>query len=112
MLSIYIAQLPSDFWPDFRWKISDRRLRELVSSIRRDSGLRVILGLLSDDLAPGERLLSTRELAQGFRLHANTVSADYRQLEREHWVELGHGSGVYVRGTNPKARSLPYPHSI
>src|SRR5260370_15943563 len=61
----------------------------------------VILGLLSDDLAPGQRLPSTRELARRFRLHPNTVSAGYRQLERERWVEFRHGSGVYVRERKP-----------
>src|SRR5882724_6499066 len=61
----------------------------------------VILGIPSDDLAPGQRLPSTRELARRFRLHANTVSAGYRQLEREQWVEFRHGSGVYVRSTKP-----------
>ena len=62
----------------------------------------VILGILSDDLAPGQRLPSTRELARRFRLHPNTVSAGYRQLERERWVELRHGSGVYVRERKPE----------
>ena len=45
---------------------------------------------------------STRELARRFRLHPNTISAGYRQLERERWVEFRHGSGVYVRESKPE----------
>src|SRR5258708_4396253 len=70
-------------------------------TIREQLVTQVILGILSDDLAPGQRLPSTRELARRFRLHPNTVSAGYRQLERERWVELRHGSGVYVRERKP-----------
>src|SRR5258707_10756294 len=70
-------------------------------TILEQSVTQVILGILSDDLAPGQRLPSTRELARRFRLHPNTVSAGYRQLERERWVELRHGSGVYVRERKP-----------
>ncbi len=62
----------------------------------------VSLGILSGDLAPGERLPSIRSLAQRFKIHPNTVSAGYRQLERESWVEFRRGSGVFVRDTAPK----------
>lgn len=65
--------------------------------IREQLVTQVILGILSDELAPGQRLPSTRELARRFRLHPNTVSAAYQQLERGHWVEFRHGSGVYLR---------------
>lgn len=71
-------------------------------TIREQLVTQVILGILSDDLAPGQRLPSTRELARRFRLHPNTVSAGYRQLERERWVEFRHGSGVYVREHKPE----------
>src|ERR1700687_3296262 len=71
-------------------------------TIREQLVTQVILGILSDDLAPGQRLPSTRELARRFRLHPNTVSAGYRQLERERWVEFRHGSGVDVRERKPE----------
>jgi GntR family transcriptional regulator len=71
-------------------------------SIREQLVTQVVLGILSDDLAPGQRLPSTRELARRFHLHPNTISAGYRQLERERWVEFRHGSGVYVRDKKPK----------
>jgi len=71
-------------------------------TIREQLVTQIILGILSDDLAPGQRLPSTRELARRFRLHPNTVSAGYRQLEQEGWLELRHGSGVYVRTVKPE----------
>jgi DNA-binding transcriptional regulator YhcF (GntR family) len=71
-------------------------------TIREQLVTQVILSILSDDLAPGQRLPSTRELARRFRLHPNTVSAGYRQLEREQWVKFRHGSGVYVGERKPE----------
>lgn len=62
----------------------------------------VSLGILSGDLSAGERLPSIRALAQRFGIHPNTVSAGYRQLERENWVEFRKGSGVFVRDKAPK----------
>lgn len=75
-------------------------------SIREQLVTQIILGILSDDLAPGQRLPSTRELARRFHLHPNTVSAGYRQLHRDRWVEFRRGSGVYVRSSKPEA-ALP-----
>jgi DNA-binding transcriptional regulator YhcF (GntR family) len=76
-------------------------------SIREQLVTQIILGILSDDLAAGQRLPSTRELARRFHLHANTISAGYRQLEHDRWVEFRHGSGVYVRETKPEATLSP-----
>jgi|SRR5579864_6277804 len=72
-------------------------------SIREQLVTQVILGILSDDLAPGQRLPSTRELARRFHLHPNTISAGYRELEKQRWVEFRRGSGVYVRARRPEA---------
>jgi DNA-binding transcriptional regulator YhcF (GntR family) len=76
-------------------------------SIREQLVTQVVLGILSDDLAPGQRLPSTRELARRFHLHPNTISAGYRQLERDRWVEFRHGSGVYVRAKKPEVATTP-----
>ena len=76
-------------------------------TIREQLVTQVILAILSDELSPGKRLPSTRELARRFRLHPNTVSAGYRQLEKELWVEFRHGSGVYVRDRKPEAVPAP-----
>lgn len=81
--------------------------RDSEVTLREQLVTQVILGILSDDLAAGQRLPSTRELARRFRLHPNTVSAGYRQLERETWVEFRHGSGVYVRGRKPERAASP-----
>jgi|ERR1700683_5234293 DNA-binding transcriptional regulator YhcF (GntR family) len=79
---------------------------ESAVTLREQLVTQIILGILSDDLRPGQRLPSTRELARRFHLHPNTVSAGYRQLDREEWVAFRRGSGVYVRDTKPeKARS-------
>jgi DNA-binding transcriptional regulator YhcF (GntR family) len=80
--------------------------REGKLSIREQLVTQIILGILSEDLAPGRRLPSTRELARRFRLHPNTVSAGYQQLKRDKWVEFRRGSGVYVRGDKTEA-ALP-----
>jgi len=76
-------------------------------SIREQLVTQVVLGILSDDLAPGQRLPSTRELARRFHLHPNTISAGYRQLERDRWVEFRRGSGVYVRAKKPEMPPSP-----
>jgi DNA-binding transcriptional regulator YhcF (GntR family) len=81
--------------------------RNGVVSVREQLVTQVILGILSNDLLSGQRLPSTRELARRFHLHPNTVSAGYRQLERERWVEFRHGSGVYVRETKPNVALSP-----
>jgi DNA-binding transcriptional regulator YhcF (GntR family) len=65
--------------------------------IYRQLVTQVSLAILCGDLRPGDRLPSTRELARRFALHPNTVSAGYRQLEKEGWTESRKGSGIYVR---------------
>ena len=57
----------------------------------------LVLGIVSADLAPGECLPSTPEIARRFRIHANTVRAAYRTLAERGWVEWKPGSGFYVR---------------
>ena len=75
-------------------------------SLREQIITQVTLGILCHELAPGERLPSTRELARRYGIHANTASAAYKQMESEGWLEFRHGSGVFVRATRPIA-----PHS-
>lgn len=71
--------------------------------IREQLVTQVVLGILCGDLAPDQRLPSTRDLARRFRLHPNTVSSAYRQLGKERWVEFRHGSGVYIRKSTLEA---------
>jgi DNA-binding transcriptional regulator YhcF (GntR family) len=97
-------------WPDYAqllatFNMSAMQLwfaRGSEVSIREQLVTQVVLGILGDDLAPGQRLPSTRELARRFHLHPNTVSAGYRQLARDRWVENRRGSGVFVRANKPE----------
>jgi len=59
------------------------------------------LQILGGAIAPGARLPSVRALARQLGLHANTVSAAYRELEAAGHVELKRGAGVFVRAGAP-----------
>lgn len=71
--------------------------------IREQLVTQIVLGIVSNDLKIAERLPSTRELARRYDIHANTVSAAYRELARRGWVEFRKGSGVYVLARNDEA---------
>lgn len=75
--------------------------------IYRQLVTQVVLAILCGDLKPGDRLPSTRELARRFALHPNTVSAGYRQLEKEGWTERRRGSGITVRAQQPQTPQTP-----
>jgi len=53
--------------------------------------------IASRHYTPGQRLPSTRQLAQRLKIHRNTVSKVYRLLEASGLVELKKGSGIYVK---------------
>jgi DNA-binding transcriptional regulator YhcF (GntR family) len=65
----------------------------------------VRMAVLSGELKPGERLPSVRALAHRYGIHRNTVSAAYQKLEQAKWLEMRHGSGVYVREAGPGSAS-------
>jgi GntR family transcriptional regulator len=67
----------------------------------------VVLGILTREVLPGQRLPSTRELARRFGIHPNTASAAYRQLEQDGWLELRPGSGVFVSRARPVLPASP-----
>ncbi len=67
----------------------------------------VVLAILTREVLPGQRLPSTRELARRFGIHPNTASAAYRQLEQDGWIELRHGSGVFVSSTRRSVSLSP-----
>src|SRR5215207_4609244 len=71
-------------------------------SIREQLTAQIKLAILSQDLTPGQKLPSTRELARRFHIHSNTVSAAYRELSEEGWVDMRAGSGIYVRQFSPE----------
>jgi DNA-binding transcriptional regulator YhcF (GntR family) len=74
-----------------------------AASLREQLGTQLALGVISGDLKPGEKLPSVRELARRYRIHSNTVSAAYRDVEARGWLEVRKGSGVYVRDVRQTA---------
>jgi GntR family transcriptional regulator len=75
--------------------------RDSEVPIREQLVMQVVLGILSSDLQPGERLPSVRELARRFKVHPNTISAAYQELQEAGWLESRRGSGVYVCSKKP-----------
>lgn len=66
-----------------------RPLREQLSA-------QLLLGILSGQLAPGQRIPSIRQLARTLKLHPNSVSLVYSDLTTRGWLATRPGSGVYV----------------
>jgi DNA-binding transcriptional regulator YhcF (GntR family) len=75
-------------------------------SLRDQLQAQIILGIVSNDVKPGQRLPSIRELARRHKIHSNTVSAAYRRLSKMGWVDTRKGSGVYARARSVE-QSLP-----
>ena len=75
--------------------------------LREQLATQILLGIVSNDLKPGQKLPSTRELARRYDIHSNTVSAAFQDLEKRGWVEFRKGSGVYVRQLSTDAATDP-----
>jgi DNA-binding transcriptional regulator YhcF (GntR family) len=75
--------------------------------VREQLATQILLGIVSNDLKPGQKLPSTRELARRYDIHSNTVSAAFQDLEKRGWVEFRKGSGVYVRELSADAATDP-----
>src|SRR5687768_4779943 len=71
--------------------------------VREQIITQITLGIASGDLAVGTRLPSTREIAQRYKIHSNTVSNAYQILAEQGWLEFRKGSGFYVRESNHEA---------
>lgn len=67
-------------------------------------GLRALL--VSGELAPGDRLPSSRRLGVDLGVHFNTVAQAYRELEGEDWLVLNRKQGTFVAG-----RESVQPHA-
>src|SRR5262245_2315384 len=78
--------------------------------VREQIATQLQLKILGGELAHGQRLPSVRALARRLRVHHNTVSAAYQDLQAAGHVQLKRGSGVFVRrggpSTLPEARGL------
>jgi DNA-binding transcriptional regulator YhcF (GntR family) len=64
--------------------------------VREQITTQVSLAVASGDLAPGDRLPSTREISRRYGVHPNTVAAAYRKLVEDEVLEFRHGSGYFV----------------
>lgn len=67
--------------------------------VREQIIAQITLGIASGDLPTGARLPSTREIANRYKIHSNTVSHAYQILAEQGWLEFRKGSGFYVRET-------------
>ena len=72
-------------------------------SVRDQLVTQLELKILGGELAQGQRLPSVRALARRLKVHHNTVSAAYQDLQAAGHVDLRRGSGVFVRGGGPRA---------
>lgn len=65
-------------------------------SLREQLTRQIIAAISSGDLQADDKLPSVRELSLHFKVHQNTVSAAYKWLEENGWVDARKGSGVFV----------------
>ncbi|WP_066262694.1 PLP-dependent aminotransferase family protein [Hydrogenophaga flava] len=75
--------------------------RQLYEALRR--------AMLDGKLGPGERLPSSRDLAQDLDLSRNTVVAAINQLSVEGYLVSRVGSGTYVNDSVPRAAPGRHP---
>jgi GntR family transcriptional regulator / MocR family aminotransferase len=78
--------------------------RQLYEALRR--------AMLDGKLGPGERLPSSRDLAQDLDLSRNTVVAAINQLSVEGYLVSRVGSGTYVNDSVPRTTPGRHPGSI
>lgn len=87
----------------------------LPIDLRRDSGTPLAVQLAdtlrsaaaAGHLRSGDRLPSTRALADRLSVSRTVTAAAYEQLHAEGWITGRHGSGTYVTTAPPGARSTP-----
>jgi GntR family transcriptional regulator len=64
------------------------KYKQLVEQIKR--------AVISDELKPGERMPTTRELSQTLQVNIATVARAYQMLKREGILGIRRGLGTYV----------------
>jgi DNA-binding transcriptional regulator YhcF (GntR family) len=76
-------------------------------ALQEQLSTQIVLGIVSGDLVPDEKLPSSEELGRRFKVHPNTVRAAYRGLARAGWIQWRRGSGFYVRDRGAEGRPDP-----
>jgi GntR family transcriptional regulator len=67
---------------------------------------RVRVAVAAGELRPGEILPSVRELAKRLRVNPATVAQAYRELAREGFVEMRHGTGTFIKDVGEARKDL------
>ena len=63
--------------------------------------------LMSGELKPGDKVPSTRDLANELRVNQNTITKVYQKLEAEGITETRRGMGTYIVGmSNEETASM------
>jgi DNA-binding transcriptional regulator YhcF (GntR family) len=73
--------------------------------IRRQLVEQIIFSIATEQLEPGEFLPSVRELARRLKIHRNTISQAYRDLERRGWLVGKRGSRVTIRARGSRTHA-------
>jgi DNA-binding transcriptional regulator YhcF (GntR family) len=79
------------------WKVdhqSSQSLHDQIAGLARRS-------IVSGDLAPGERLAPSRELAEGLGVNVHTLLRAFQTLRDEGLLEIRRGRGTTVTGKAP-----------
>ncbi len=71
--------------------------------VRQQLAEQIIFSIATEKLKPGDALPSVRELARRLKIHYNTVSRAYKDLERRAWLVGRRGSRVVVRARGRQA---------
>jgi GntR family transcriptional regulator len=99
---VILFRLSQPLWESMKLWIS----KSGAETIQQQLSAQIVLGIVSGDLAPGERLPSTTVLSRRFHVHANTVGAVYRSLAKRRWVEWKRGSGFFVRARTFESKTF------
>lgn len=83
--------------------------RSPVQTLSEHLAQQVLDLIRSDDLEPGSRLPSVKEMAERFSVAPPTLREALRQLEITGIIDIRHGSGIYVlRNERPMMITNPY----
>ena len=67
---------------------------------------RIYVGIASGEIAPGEKLMSVRDVALAAGVNPNTVQKSFEELERSGAVYSVRGSGWYASENTDAAKAM------